>query len=261
MAGTITADIHEDILNDFDGGTQADAAGGTGKRAQQFHEQREMLGQKRIEFDERIRRERGLKQLGVFELGGVENRAFLLLEERLQQFIAGLGLAQQAAVSDLANVGRFDVHAAAFRETILEFEQRTGDRQRLLRRGDDPSLAQAGVFQIFGQTLHVENQLRAAFEKLADFINDEDDPAVAGTTLDQVEHLFDAFVLAVTGADLGVVETFGVRPNIRIKLGHNARGERDAEQEIILEAVPGAALGDFLESRFEFGELAVLFQK
>ena len=122
-------------------------------------------------------------------------------------------------------------------------------------------MAEAEVLQIFGQPLHVENQLRAAFEELADLINDEDDTFVAGTTLDEIEHLFDPFVLAVAGADSGVVETSPVRPDFRVELGNDARGEGDPEQEVILEAVPGAALCDFLKARLERVEFAVLFQQ
>ena len=80
--------------------------------------------------------------------------------------------------------------------------------------------------------------MRAAFEKLADFINYEDDPPVPGAALDEIEHLFDAFILAVTGADFSIVEGFRVRPNIGVELGHDAGGERDPEKKVVLKEIP-----------------------
>ena len=104
-----------------------------------------MLRQERIKPDEVVGREGRLEEFGVLELRGEIQATLLFFVRRTQQRIAGGRLAEQAAVSDFANVGRLDVHTPGFRETIFEFEERASDRKRLLCGGDDPGMSEAKV--------------------------------------------------------------------------------------------------------------------
>ena len=134
-----------------------------------------MLGQEGIELNERLCCEGGLEKLCVLELRGVQHTALFFLITRSEKRLAGGRLAKQATIGDLANVGGFDVYAQGFWETVLEFEKRACDWKCLLGGGNYPGFSEPKVFQILGEPLHVENQLRAAFEELAYLINDEDD--------------------------------------------------------------------------------------
>src|ERR1035441_7988861 len=105
-------------------------------------------------------------------------------------------------------------------------------------------MSEAEVLHILGESLHIEDQLRATFEELAYLIHDEYDAPGASAELDEIEHLAHAFVFAIAGADLGVVKGFRVGPYLPVEFGDYAGGEGDAKQKIVLEAVPRTALRD-----------------
>ena len=113
--------------------------------------------------------------------------------ERLEGRFTLLGLTQQALVSDLRDVVGFQMHAE--REAIPEAIKILGIQdlgvlhQGLLGRRHDPDLTATDILDDFGESLEVEDQLLTQGNKVAGFVEDEQDVLPPGAPAGQFDHL------------------------------------------------------------------------
>jgi len=139
-----------------------------------------------------------------------ENVAFRL-EERLKLFRNVGRFGEQARLNDLIHVGARQGQAGL--EAALNLREVVGLALRhfaqngvnVFLRGDhDPGAPLADGAQLFGDRLQVEHQMRVGADELADFVNEEDQPAVGAFRVEVILHplaeVFDRQRKAALGA-------------------------------------------------------------
>ena len=181
----IDSGVNDELLGQLDDGPvgPADVATRATLRPQagdDLDDEIDLVGQHGVQGDESIGSEGRELDVGG-DLGVVGQPAAMVLKQLAEQLL-GIGvLREHSLAGDLRNVGGLQVDLQFPREAVLKAGQLSplvvepghDLGQLLLRRDDQPNLAAADSSQRLHDALQIEHLLHVAGDKLADFVDDE----------------------------------------------------------------------------------------
>ena len=161
-------------------------------------------------------------------------------------------------MADLLDVARLQVDLN--RKAVLQFEEagsiehRRGVifRERLLGGGEQPHRAIADLFQVFGQSVEIENQIGFGRGILTDLVDDKENILLAGLPAHQLDHLLGTFDFALGNVEGEILEVLSLGKEFGVKLRRQTSGDLIGHQRLVVDLGPLDALQLFLGA-FEKG--------
>ena len=159
-----------------------------------------MRWQEGVEVDERLFIKVCTVSAGIHQFGVIAQRLTVFVEQGAQFSFTGGRFTQQSGVADLLDIIGLQINLNG--EAVFEFIQLRRVQggsgvvfgQGLLCCANYPDFAIAYVFQVFGQSVQVQNQVLPGADVLANLINNKNDVLFAGGFPGNVDHFRDPVI-------------------------------------------------------------------